>query len=81
MTAVYVGMAHDIKVALHAACHFKAKDVIYLLLEKGADPNISGVYLGSSSGATYPEINIVCIASPSSDCKLASSMLPRPCSF
>lgn len=29
-------------VALHAACHDGALTIIYLLLEKGANPNIAG---------------------------------------
>jgi ankyrin repeat protein len=34
----------NIRVALHAACYYGAKEMVYFFLEKGADPNISGQY-------------------------------------
>ena len=43
--AMYPGEGNDIRVALHAACHYKAKEMVYFLLEKGADPNIASQYL------------------------------------
>ncbi|KAJ3508361.1 hypothetical protein NMY22_g16642 [Coprinellus aureogranulatus] len=36
------GRQNNIVTALHVACHFQQSDVIYLLLDNGADPNVSG---------------------------------------
>ncbi|TEB34246.1 hypothetical protein FA13DRAFT_76170 [Coprinellus micaceus] len=48
---LHAGEDSDIRVALHAACYYEAKDVVYFLLEKGADPNIpaSEYGMGTSS--------------------------------
>jgi ankyrin repeat protein len=43
--AICSGKEDDIRVALHAACFYKAKEMVYFLLEKGADPNVAGQYL------------------------------------
>jgi len=45
LNAMFAGKDNDIRVALHAACHYKAKETVYFLLEKGADPNVVGQYL------------------------------------
>jgi ankyrin repeat protein len=47
--AICPGEGDGVRVALHAACHYKAKEMVYFLLEKGADPNVVGQYLGSFS--------------------------------
>ena len=41
-TVISTGENGDIRVALHAACYYNAKEMVYFLLEKGADPNIVG---------------------------------------
>ena len=43
--AICSGDENDIRVGLHAACHYKAKEMVYFLLEKGANPNVIGWYL------------------------------------
>jgi ankyrin repeat protein len=48
--AMYPEKMDDIRVALHAACHFNAKEMVYFLLDKGADPNVVGQYLVCFSG-------------------------------
>ncbi|TEB25279.1 hypothetical protein FA13DRAFT_1176262 [Coprinellus micaceus] len=35
------GSEKGVRVALHAACHYGAKEMVYFLLDKGADPNIA----------------------------------------
>ena len=45
LNAMFAGKDNDIRVALHAACHYEAKEMVYFLLEKGADPNVVGQYL------------------------------------
>ena len=45
---MFAEKANGIRVALHAACHYEAKGMVYFMLEKGADPNIAGQYLWSS---------------------------------
>ena len=42
---MYPGEEDNTRVALHAACYYDAKETVYFLLEKGADPNIAGQYL------------------------------------
>ena len=32
----------EVGVALHAACHYRANEMVYFLLDKGANPNIVG---------------------------------------
>ncbi|TEB26518.1 ankyrin [Coprinellus micaceus] len=36
----FQGGNDDIRVALHAACQYEAKEMVYFLLDKDADPNI-----------------------------------------
>jgi hypothetical protein len=48
-SAMYPGEEGDIRVVLHTVCHYEVKEMVYFLLVKGADPNIVGQYIGSSS--------------------------------
>ncbi|TEB25311.1 hypothetical protein FA13DRAFT_1177646 [Coprinellus micaceus] len=41
----HFGDGDNLRVALHAACHYRATEIVYFLLDKGADPNIVGQYL------------------------------------
>ncbi|TEB22653.1 hypothetical protein FA13DRAFT_1473915 [Coprinellus micaceus] len=45
INARFQGDKDDIRVALHAGCHYGSTDMVYFLLDKGADPNIVGQYL------------------------------------
>ena len=71
---MFAGKDNDIRVALHAACHYKAKETVYFLLEKGADPNVVGQYLVHFSN--YHHSEPFYYNDTASQCKCTSNILP-----
>ncbi|KAJ3511724.1 hypothetical protein NMY22_g15564 [Coprinellus aureogranulatus] len=67
----------NVVTALHAACHHREYDMIYLLLENGADPNVSGPRTGKYADpfAEFQDGTPLSFASHEGDIKLVTRLL------